>query len=277
MMALDLPARILETVPRPVWVVDGQGAVAFANPAAAVELGYRHPNDLRGRPSHDTLHSHRLDGSAYPAAECPLLRPIRTGKPAAAADQWLFRRDGQPFPVAWSSAPIELPNGPGTVLTFTDITQRREREAGARDQEWADARADSPRRSALRDRATLTATIWEFAAENATDPQLTPGGTGPAASHLAAIPAVAVLRLGPHPGQLHPRSTAHPRENLASAGRNRDSRCAAQRIHQRRDADSRIPAPLWVRAFEIQIVVSGVAAEIPVNRVVSAHRHPRTG
>jgi PAS domain S-box-containing protein len=174
MMALDLPARILETVPRPVWVVDGKGAVAFANPAAALELGYHHPNDLRGRPSHDTLHSHRLDGSAYPAAECPLLRPIRTGRPAAAADQWLFRRDGQPFPVAWSSAPIELPNGPGTVLTFTDITARREREAEVREQEWADACASSPRRSALQDRATLTATIWEFVAENATDPQLTP-------------------------------------------------------------------------------------------------------
>jgi PAS domain S-box-containing protein len=174
MMALDLPARILETVPRPVWVVDGKGAVAFANPAAARELGYRHPNDLRGRPSHDTLHSRRLDGSAYPAAECPLLRPIRTGKPAAADDQWLFRRDGQPFPVAWSSAPIEMPDGQGTVLTFTDITDRKQQEAETREQAWAEARADSPRRSALGDRATLTATIWAFAAENATDPQLTP-------------------------------------------------------------------------------------------------------
>ncbi|HEY0448922.1 helix-turn-helix transcriptional regulator [Actinophytocola sp.] len=174
MTALDLPARILETVPRPVWVVDGEGAVAFVNPAAARELRYRHPDDLRGRPSHDTLHSRRLDGSAYPAAECPLLRPVRTGEPAAAADQWLFRRDGEPFPVAWSSVPIELPDGQGVVLTFTDVTDRREQEAAAREREWAQARADSPRRSALADRATLTATIWTFVAENATDPHLTP-------------------------------------------------------------------------------------------------------
>jgi PAS domain S-box-containing protein len=174
MTAPDLSLRILETVPRPVWVVDGEGAVAFANPAAARELRYRHPNDLRGRPSHDTLHNLRLDGSDYPAAECPLLRPVQSGKPAAADDQWLFRRDGEPFRISWSSAPIMMPNGQGAVLTFTDITDRREREAETREQDWAEAYADSPRRSALADRATLTATIWTFVADNATDPQLTP-------------------------------------------------------------------------------------------------------
>jgi AraC-like DNA-binding protein len=67
-----------------------------------------------------------------------------------------------------------MPDGQGTVLTFTDITDRKQQEAETREQAWAEARADSPRRSALGDRATLTATIWAFAAENATDPQLTP-------------------------------------------------------------------------------------------------------
>jgi PAS domain S-box-containing protein len=174
MMALDLPAHILETVPRPVWVVDGEGSVAFANPAAAHELGYRHPNDLLGRPSHETLHSRRLDGTDYPAAECPLLHPVRTGKPATADDQWLFRRDGKPFPVSWSSTPISMPNGQGIVLTFNDVTARRKWEAETRERDWAEALADSPRRSALVDRATLLSTIWTFVAENATDPQLTP-------------------------------------------------------------------------------------------------------
>jgi PAS domain S-box-containing protein len=174
MTALDLASNILETVPRPVWVVDGEGAVAFANPAAALELGYCDPRDLCGRPSHDTLHHRRPDGSDYPAAECPLLRPVVTGEPAASDDQWLIRRDGSLFPVSWSSAPIAMPNGTGAVLTFTDITERRERDQVARQREWAEVQASSPRRSGLADRATLIGAARAFVEENVTDPRLSP-------------------------------------------------------------------------------------------------------
>jgi PAS domain S-box-containing protein len=174
MTILDLSAHILETVPRPVWVVDGDGAVAFANLAAARELGYSNPDKLRGRPSHDTLHRWRPDGSDYPAAECPLLRPSVTGEPAAAHDEWLFRRDGNSFPISWSAAPITMPNGPGVVLTFTDITDRRKREAAAQEQEWAEICASSPRRSGLVNRATLLEAIRTSVSENATDPRLSP-------------------------------------------------------------------------------------------------------
>ena len=37
-------------------------------------LGYDEVSQLLGRPSHDTIHYLRPDGSRFPAAECPLLR-----------------------------------------------------------------------------------------------------------------------------------------------------------------------------------------------------------
>lgn len=66
-----LLARILELVPQPLWVVDHPGCIAFANPAACNALGYADPAELRGKPSHQTVHYKRLDGTPYPEAECP--------------------------------------------------------------------------------------------------------------------------------------------------------------------------------------------------------------
>jgi PAS domain S-box-containing protein len=174
MSSLDLAVRILEQVPLPVWVVDGDGAVAFANDAAAAALGYGDPLALRGRPGHDTVHHHHPDGAVYPAAECPLLQPGQTGEPAAADDQWFIRRDGSLFPITWTAAPIELPGGRGTVLSFQDATTRRARTEAVRALEWAEIRAGHPRPVDLADRETLVETIMTFAARNATDPALTP-------------------------------------------------------------------------------------------------------
>lgn len=114
--------EVLNALPHPVCLVDEQGAIAFANDAAAYSLGYRESRDLRGRQSHDTLHHHRPDGTHYPVHECPVLRPFRN-QPSVEA-QWFFRRDGSSFPIAWNSASIDLGSGHGIVLSFTDVTPR---------------------------------------------------------------------------------------------------------------------------------------------------------
>src|SRR5437879_3221315 len=73
-------ALILDVVPQPVWVIDHLGCIMFANPAACSALGYSDPGELRGKPSHETVHYKRPDGTAYPQAECPMLRPRQTGE-----------------------------------------------------------------------------------------------------------------------------------------------------------------------------------------------------
>ncbi|MET7994749.1 PAS domain S-box protein [Amycolatopsis sp. NPDC005232] len=141
---------ILDTVPQPVWVVDHAGAIVFANPAAVAVLGYDDLAELRGRPSHQTVHHHHPDGSEFPAAECPMLRPRVTGETLHRDEDWLFRRDGSKFPVAWRSAPLDLPDGRGAVLAFVDTTERRAAERALRERDSAEIRAARSRASGRR-------------------------------------------------------------------------------------------------------------------------------
>ncbi len=77
--AEDFLATVLSTAPQPIWVVDHEGVIRFANPAAIEALGYDSADELLGRHSHDTIHHSHADGTPYPAAECPMLLPRVTG------------------------------------------------------------------------------------------------------------------------------------------------------------------------------------------------------
>ena len=66
---------ILDGIAQPVWVVDQDGYIRFANPAAVKALGYDRLSELEGEPSHETIHYKHPDGSPYPVEECPMLRP----------------------------------------------------------------------------------------------------------------------------------------------------------------------------------------------------------
>jgi PAS domain S-box-containing protein len=143
--AEDFLARILEEAPQPVWVVDEAGLIVFANPAAVTALGYETAADLRGKPSHATVHYQRPDGSAYPQDECPMLEPRQTGATVHGEDEWFIRRDGTLFPIAWWSAPIEMTDGFGAVLAFTDISERRAAAEAARQRDAAEIRAAESR------------------------------------------------------------------------------------------------------------------------------------
>jgi len=138
-------ARILDDAPQPVWVVDEAGLIVFANPAAVSTLGYRDEAELRGRPSHGTVHYKRPDGSPYPQDECPMLQPRQTGVTVHGGGEWFVRRDGSMFPISWWSAPIEMTDGYGAVLAFTDISERRAAAEAVRQRDAAEVRAAASR------------------------------------------------------------------------------------------------------------------------------------
>ena len=135
---------ILATVAQPVWVVDHEGAIVFANPAAVSALGYDHLDELLGRNSHETIHYKHLDGSPYPAEECPLFRDVRTEMKAQSGEEWFVRRDGSMIPVSYTAAPIETSTGIGAVLAFTNIEERRRVEQALREREAILDKVDQP-------------------------------------------------------------------------------------------------------------------------------------
>jgi PAS domain S-box-containing protein len=131
----ELLATALQTIAQPVWVVDRDGRIRFANAAAVAALGYSDVRELIGRDSHQMIHHHRPDGSPYPAAECPMLRPRTTGQTVTSDLDWFFRRDGSRFRVSYVSAPLEMADGRGAVVAFTDIEARSRAEEALRGRE----------------------------------------------------------------------------------------------------------------------------------------------
>jgi PAS domain S-box-containing protein len=136
---------ILDGVAQPVWVVDHEGAIVFANPAAVTALGYDDVSELHGKPSHETIHYKHADGSPYPVEECPMLLPRTTGETIHREDDWFVRRDGSVFPVAYWSAPLETPDGRGALVAFTDVEERLAAERAERERDIAQARAAEAR------------------------------------------------------------------------------------------------------------------------------------
>jgi PAS domain S-box-containing protein len=128
-------SAILDSVAQPVWVVDPDGMLVYANQASIATLGYDDLGELIGRNSHETIHYKHLDGSPYPAEDCPLARTIREGGATQSGEEWFVRRDGSMFPVSYTSSPIELANGTGAVVAFTDIEERRRAEQALRERE----------------------------------------------------------------------------------------------------------------------------------------------
>jgi PAS domain S-box-containing protein len=124
----ELLSALIASMADAVYAVDDAGVVLFANAAAVSILGYGSEGELIGRPSHATIHHSHPDGSPFPEADCPLLRPRRTGEAVRVDQDWFVRRDGSFVPVAYSSAPVAIGQGRGAVVVFRDVSERNRAE-----------------------------------------------------------------------------------------------------------------------------------------------------
>ena len=114
--------------------LDLDGNHTFVNASAAAMLGYE-VNELVGKQSHSTWHYARPDGSRYPAEECPIYVAYRDGT-VHSGEELFMRKDGTAFPVLFASRPIIIDGEiTGAVLTFNDITARKQMEENLRESE----------------------------------------------------------------------------------------------------------------------------------------------
>ncbi|MEA3191618.1 MAG: hypothetical protein QOD77_2226, partial [Thermoplasmata archaeon] len=119
----DVLAAVLQTA-QPLWLVDPDDVIRFANPAAVAALGYDHEDELVGHHGHDTIHRRHPDGASHAAADCPMAPTRAEGETVARELDWFVRRDGSLFPVSYVSVPIAMPQGRGAVVTFSDAEAR---------------------------------------------------------------------------------------------------------------------------------------------------------
>ena len=126
---------LLEFAGQGIYGIDLQGNCTFINRATCELIGYR-AEEVLGRKTHDLMHHHKPDGSVYPIDECPVYRACKKGEGCCTNDEVIWRRDGTPVPVEYSSFPI-LEGGKvtGAVVTVVDITERKQAEEKLRENE----------------------------------------------------------------------------------------------------------------------------------------------
>jgi len=119
---------ILESAGEGIFGLDLNGRHTFVNPAAAKMLGYA-TDELIGKHSHSTWHHTKPYGSPYPVEECPIYAAYTDGYIHRGSDEVFWRKDGTSFDVEYISTPIvENESIAGAVVTFTDITERKQLE-----------------------------------------------------------------------------------------------------------------------------------------------------
>ncbi len=150
---------VLSALGQPVWVVTYEGLISYVNPAAVTALGFGDAAELIGQNGHWLVHYKRPDGSRFPIEDCPLTRVRQTGEPLELAQDWWIRKDGSMIPVSCTAVPIPTPDGWGTAVAFTDMTERRAAENAARARDVAAARTTELAASEARQRAILEAAL----------------------------------------------------------------------------------------------------------------------
>ena len=127
---------LLNSVGEAIYGVDLEGRCTFCNPACLRLTGYADPGQLLGRNMHELIHHSYPDGRPFPAEECRILLAIQEGREVHVDQEVLWRADGTCFPAEYRSYPQRRDGRiVGAVVTFTDITERRQAEAVLRESE----------------------------------------------------------------------------------------------------------------------------------------------
>ena len=120
---------ILNSAGDGIFGLDLSGNHTFVNASAAKMLGYE-VNEIMGAHSHSTIHHSKPDGSGYPEKECPINAAYKDGSEHYVESEVFWRKDGSSFPVRYISTPIKKGGEiTGAVISFVDITERKQAEA----------------------------------------------------------------------------------------------------------------------------------------------------
>ena len=132
----DQLSQLLESTGEGIFGIDMLGCCTFINRAGAELLGWS-PAEVLGKNMHELAHHTHADGAQcgehYPEQLCPIFRAFRKALPCRIDTEFFWRKNGSAFAVEYSSYPmVEAGVVQGAVVTFVDISARRQAEDALR-------------------------------------------------------------------------------------------------------------------------------------------------
>ncbi|MGE4267913.1 MAG: diguanylate cyclase [Deferribacterales bacterium] len=118
---------IFNSIGEGLYGVDLNGNCTFINHEALHILGYEE-HEVIGKETHALFHHHHEDGSIYEKSDCIIHRSLSKN---TRADEitWLFKKNGEKFPVRAIATPIkDGEKVSGVVIAFCDMTSKHEIE-----------------------------------------------------------------------------------------------------------------------------------------------------
>jgi len=117
--------HLLQSSADGLYGVDHEGRITFINSAACTMLGYT-PDEVMGRHAHKLFHHSRLDGTPYPANECPCHSAVLGGREVRVDGEVYWHSDGHAIPVMYSAHPIQDKRvGSTAVISLVDMSEQR--------------------------------------------------------------------------------------------------------------------------------------------------------
>ncbi len=129
---------VLETTAEGIVGLSKEKRVIFANPAAARILGWPSPDVMLGGFSPQVFGHLLADGHNCADGICSILATLHDGQIRRVADEMFQGKLGEPLPVEYVVAPLDLSGEiVGVVVAFHDIVERKAMEAELRDSRQA--------------------------------------------------------------------------------------------------------------------------------------------
>ena len=126
---------LLHSVGNGIFGLDSMGQVTFVNPAALRMIGFAE-EEILSQNIHRLIHHTHKDGSYYPIEDCPMSASCTHGKAFHIEQEMFWRKDSSSFPVEYTSVPITWDGKvTGAVVSFIDITDRKQAEKRIRESE----------------------------------------------------------------------------------------------------------------------------------------------
>jgi PAS domain S-box-containing protein len=122
---LDFQTAAMSNMAEGLYTLDENGCLTSINPAAEAMFGWS-SSEVLGKNMHEVVHHKHIDGTPYPAGDCPCVQVLSGGPVVREQEDFFVRKNGSFMPVVYSASPLRREGKiSGVVIGFRDDSAQR--------------------------------------------------------------------------------------------------------------------------------------------------------